>query len=194
MPAAAANRSTCSSPPRPTTIDFSRNHFELFGLPARFAVDGSALEHAYHTMQRSVHPDRYAGAGDTQMRLALQASARANEAYRTLRDPLTRAEYLLALRGVDAGGEIDTRLSVDFLTRQLERREAAEEAAAAHDGRALAALADGVRADAAELQVAVAQALEGDDLEAARMCVRELRFLGKLADDLDALHAEEVDR
>ena len=188
MPAAAANRSTCSSPPRPTTIDFSRNHFELFGLPARFAVDGSALEHAYHTMQRSVHPDRYAGAGDTQMRLALQASARANEAYRTLRDPLTRAEYLLGLQGIDAGGETDTRLSVDFLTRQLERREAAEDATRVRDAGALAALVDEVRREADALAAHVAPLLDACD-PAAPARVREWRFLVKLADDLDALRA-----
>ena len=175
-------------------IDFTRNHFELVRLPQRFRIDAAALERAYRDLQTDVHPDRHAASGDVQKRLALQASARVNEAYRVLRDPVARAEYLLFLRGIHASRETDTKLPVAFLTRQLERREAAEEAAAAHDGRALAALADGVRADAAELQVAVAQALEGDDLEAARMCVRELRFLGKLADDLDALHAEEVDR
>jgi molecular chaperone HscB len=169
-------------------IDFSRNHFELLGLPARFAVDGAALEHAYRDMQRSVHPDRYAGADDAQKRLALQASARANEAYRTLRDPLTRAEYLLALHGNDMGGETDARLSVDFLTRQLERREAAEEATRMHDAAALAALVDEVRCDVDALAADVAPLLDTTDAAAAAR-VREWRFLVKLADDLDALRA-----
>ena len=190
MPAAAANRSTCSLPAAPTTIDFSRNHFELFGLAARFAVDGSALERAYRDMQRNVHPDRYAGAGDAQKRLALQASARANEAYRTLRDPLTRAEYLLALRGIDAGGETDTRLSVDFLTRQLERREAAEEATRTRAAGTLAALVDAVRRDADALAAGVASLLDASD-PAAPARVREWRFLAKLADDLDAIRAAD---
>jgi molecular chaperone HscB len=179
-------------PPAPTTIDFSRNHFELFGLPARFAVDGAALEHAYREMQRSVHPDRYAAADDAQKRLALQASARANEAYRTLRDPVARAEYLLSLRGVDAAGDSDTRLSVAFLTRQLERREAAEEATHARDAGALAALVDEVRREADALATEVAPLLDACDL-AAPSRVREWRFLVKLADDLDALRSAAVE-
>ncbi|HSU44406.1 MAG TPA: Fe-S protein assembly co-chaperone HscB [Casimicrobiaceae bacterium] len=174
--------------PASPMIDFSRNHFELFGLPTRFAVDRGALEHAYRDVQRNVHPDRYAGADDAQKRLALQASARANEAYRALRDPLTRAEYLLSLRGIDAGGETGARLSVVFLTRQLERREAAEEATRTHDAGALAALVDEVRRDAGALAADVAPLLDAGD-PAAAPSVREWRFLVKLADDLDALRA-----
>lgn len=175
-------------------IDFSRNHFELFGLPVRYRVDAAALERAYRTLQSDVHPDRHAGAVDAQKRLALQSSARVNEAYRTLRDPVARAEYLLQLRGVDATSETDSQLAVDFLTRQLERREAAEEAADDHDERKLAALADQVRADAVDLQVEVERVLDADDRKTARRCVRELRFLSKLADDLDAMRAAELDR
>jgi len=174
-------------------IDFSRNHFELFGLPARYRIDAGALERAYRDLQGAVHPDRFAGAGDTEKRLALQASARVNEAYRALRDPVSRAEYLLSLRGVDATSETDTRLPVAFLARQLERREAAEEARGERDARALAKLIDEIRGDAADLAVEVERALDGDDAEAARMRVRELRFLAKVADDLEALAAAEVD-
>ena len=167
-------------------IDFSRNHFELLGLRPAFRVDADALERAYRELQRSVHPDRFASATDAEKRLALQASARANEAYRTLRDPVARAEYLLSLRGVDANVETDTRLPVAFLTRQLERREAADEARDARDDAALGALIDDVRRDAGALSVEVAALLDAND-DAASMRVREWRFLVKLADDLEAL-------
>ena len=167
-------------------IDFSRNHFDLLGLRPGFRVDAEALDRAYRDLQRSVHPDNFARASDAQKRLALQASARANEAYRTLRDPVARAEYVLALRGVDAASESDTRLPVEFLTRQLERREAAEEARDAHDDRALGALIDDVRHEAADACDAVARLLDASD-PATSMRVREWRFLVKLADDLDAL-------
>ena len=175
-------------------IDFSRNHFELFGLPTRYRIDSAALERAYRELQGDVHPDRHAGAGDSEKRLALQASARVNEAFGTLQDPVARAEYLLRLRGIDATAETDSRLPVRFLTQQLERREAAEEAVAGHDERALVELVNDVRSDAAKLQVDVERLLDSDDAEAARMAVRELRFLTKLADDLDAMHALELDR
>ena len=174
-------------------IDFSLNHFELFGLPSRYRIDETALEHAYRTLQGNVHPDRHAAAGDAQKRHALQASARVNEAYRTLSDPVARAEYLLHVRGINATDETDTKLPVAFLTRQLERREAADEAADAHDEAALAALSKDVADDAVRLRAEVERALDGDDLPAARSLVRELRFLAKLAEDLDALHAVELD-
>jgi molecular chaperone HscB len=174
-------------------IDFSRNHFELFALPMHYRIDAAALEHAYRALQRDVHPDRHAAAGDAQKRLALQASARANEAYRTLRDPVARAEYLLAQNGVDATAETDSGLPVAFLTRQLERREAADEASEAHDEPALAALASGVADDAASLRSDVERALDAGDFETARPLVRQLRFLSKLAEDLDAMRAVEHD-
>jgi molecular chaperone HscB len=174
-------------------IDFSRNHFELFSLPLRYRVDAAALERAYRALQADVHPDRHAAADDARKRIALQASARVNEAYRALKDPVTRAEYLLHIRGVDATSETDSRLEVAFLTRQLERREMADEAVGNHDAPALAAMLADVAADAAQLRIAVERALDGEDLEIARARVRELRFLSKLAEDLDAMQGVEQD-
>ena len=92
-------------------IDFSRNHFELFGLPQRFRFDAAALDSAYHRLQVEVHPDRFATAGEAQQRLALQSSARVNEASRALKDPVARAQYLLSLHGVDTFDETDTVLA-----------------------------------------------------------------------------------
>lgn len=172
-------------------IDFSRNHFDLLGLRPGFRIDAQALERAYRDLQRSVHPDNFARGSDAQKRLALQASARANEAYRTLRDPVARAEYMLALRGVDAASETDTRMPVEFLARQLERREAADEAKDAHDDRALGALIDDVRREAADACDDVARLLDAGD-PATPMRVREWRFLVKLAEDLDALRNAEA--
>jgi molecular chaperone HscB len=110
-----------------------------------------------------------------------------------LRDPVGRAEYLLQLRGVDATAETDTHLPVAFLTRQLERREAADEAVDRRDEPALRALLDAVDEDAARLRGEVEHALDGNDLQAARSRVRELRFLSKLAEDIDAMRTVELD-
>lgn len=177
-----------------TMIDFSRNHFELLGLPVRYRVDGVALDRAYRDLQSSVHPDRYASSGDAEKRQAMQASARVNEAYGVLRDPVARAEYLLSLQGIDAAAENDNRLPVEFLTRELARREQAEEASDRRDIEALARLADDVRAEARARAADVERVLDENDLDAARSLVRELRFLAKVGDDFDALHAAEIDR
>jgi molecular chaperone HscB len=175
-------------------IDFSRNHFDLLGLPACFRIDAAALERAYRALQSDVHPDRHVGGTDAEKRLALQASARVNEAYRALQDPVARAEYLLHLRGVDVRTETDNAFPVAFLTQQLERREDAEEAADSQDEPRLAALVDAVRADAAGLQTEVEAALDAGDLERGRRRVRELRFLTHLVEDLDEMRAAVLDR
>ena len=171
-------------------IDFSRNYFELFGLPQRFACDPLTLENAYRRLQTQVHPDRFASASAQERRLALQSSARVNEAYRSLKDPVARAQYLLSLNGVDALAETDTQLPLEFLERQLERREAASEAQAAKDSDAIAAMIDDVRSEADALVGDLVHALDDEHaFEAARMRVRELKFLAKLTDDLDAMQS-----
>src|SRR3984885_14273648 len=107
------------------------SHFDLFDLPAQFALDAAALDHAYRTVQAQVHPDRFAAAGDAQRRIAMQWATRTNEAYQTLRDPLERPRYMLARRGVDVVAENNTAMEPAFLMQQMEWRESIEDAAAA---------------------------------------------------------------
>jgi len=171
-------------------IDLKRNHFELFGLPARFAIDTAALDRAYRTLQSEVHPDRYAAAGDSERRLAMQGSARVNEAYRALKDPVERARYLLLLRGVDAFDEKDTRLPLPFLEAQLERRERAADAAADGSIDALDAIKREIRDDFAARQRSLESLLDdARRADEAKALVRELRFLAKVEEDVDAMLA-----
>ena len=174
-------------------IDFSSNHFELFGLPARFRLDEAVLDAAYRKLQSDVHPDHHAHAGDEARRVAAQSSARVNEAYRALKDPVRRAQYVLELHGVDAGA--GGQLPVDFLEQQLARREAADAAATAGDDGALTALAAEVRADARAREERLSRQLDDERAFAdARDRVRELMFLVKLAADLDAMLVTLEDR
>jgi molecular chaperone HscB len=168
-------------------IDFSQDYFALFGLPPRYRFDAARLDAAYRALQTQVHPDRFADAGESERRLALQSSARVNEAYRALKDPVGRAQYLLSLHGVDATSETDSALPIDFLERQLERREAVEEARMAGDAARLETLLGQVRAEIAALEPALADTLDTQQSwESARASVRELQFLSKLAADIDA--------
>ncbi|MEO8346366.1 MAG: Fe-S protein assembly co-chaperone HscB [Betaproteobacteria bacterium] len=171
-------------------IDFSRNYFDLFGLAASFRFDLAALDCAYRQLQSDVHPDRFAGDSDAAKRLAQQSSARVNEAYVALKDPVQRAQYLLRLHGIEAISETDTALPLAFLERQLERREQAADAQAAGDIPGLTALLADARAESAALEHMLGQLLDGEKAyAAARMQVRELTFLAKLADDIDAMLA-----
>lgn len=172
-------------------IDFSQDYFALFGLPRRYRFDGAQLDAAYRALQRGVHPDRYAAAGETERRLALQSSARVNEAYRALKDPVSRAQYLLSLQGIDALAETDTALRPEFLQQQLARREEIAEAQVECDTAKLGSLLDAARQDIAALDVELAERLDTDnDLAAARDKVRELRFVTKVATDIEAALGE----
>ena len=168
-------------------IDFTHNHFELFGLPMHFRVDGNVLDSRYGELQRDVHPDRFAGGDDAQQRLAMQAAARVNEAYRTLRNPVDRGRYMLLLSGIDALAETDTALALAFLERQLERRERAAEAFEAGDVMALEGIVDEIRDESKRREHDLAARFDAHDVEAARTDVRELKFLQKVAEDVVAM-------
>ena len=171
-------------------LDFSRNHFQLFGLAPRYRIDGAALDAAYRKLQSEVHPDRFARGTDAERRMALQSSARVNEAYRALKDPVERARYLLSLRGVDAFAETDTRLPLPFLEAQLERRERAAAAAEAGDIDALDAIVHDVRSEFATRERTLEPLLDdAKRTDEAKALVRELRFLAKVAEDVDAMAA-----
>lgn len=171
-------------------IDFSQDYFALFGLPRRYRFDPEQLERAYRALQREIHPDRHAADDEAQRRLALQSSARVNEAYRALTDPVARGQYLLSLRGIDALAETSTALPADFLERELERREAVADAQALGDAPRLNALLREVRADGAEVESRLAEELEREPWDAARDSVRELKFLAKVADDIETALAD----
>ena len=83
------------------SFDAAKTHFQLFGLKPSFKLDAARLEEAYRALQAEVHPDKSAHLADSEQRLAMQRSTIVNEAYQTLKSPIRRARYLLALNGVD---------------------------------------------------------------------------------------------
>src|SRR5258707_3802391 len=110
----------------PMPFDLHQNHFELFGLTARFSIDPEALEARYHELQREVQPDRFAAAPDAERRVSMQLATCVNEAYQTLKSPLKRAVYILQLRGVDPKFETNTAMPTEFLMEQMGWRERIE--------------------------------------------------------------------
>lgn len=167
----------------------STNHFELFGLPTSFRIDADALDRAYRALQAEVHPDRHAGGSDVDRRIAMQTSTRVNAAYQALKDPIERARYLLQLRGIDALEETDTKLSIEFLEQQLTRRERAAAAADTENVAVLDEILAEVRVEIRARQERLAALLEDEATEPARAAVRELRFLAKVAADVESMLA-----
>src|SRR6185437_10934039 len=77
------------------------NYFEVFGLPSKLQIDTTALEKHFYTLSRRLHPDRFASRPAAEQEAALAQSSQLNDAYRTLKDPILRMQYLLKLEGVE---------------------------------------------------------------------------------------------
>ena len=167
------------------TPDFSRNHFDLLGIPVSFRLEAPELERRYRELQTRVHPDRFATGTDIERRLAMQWATRANEAYRTLRDPVARARYLLSLKGFDTGEESNTAMPADFLMQQMEWREAAAEARAERDARSLGRLREELDESSGEMLDQLERALDTGQHDAGCSLVRKLRFLEKLEEEIE---------
>lgn len=106
----------------------NQNYFELFGLPEQYALDVKQLNAAWHQVSSKVHPDRYATALPSEKRIAIQWSGIINEAYDTLKSPLSRAVYLCERNGVSIDAENNTAMAPDFLMTQMQLREQIDEA------------------------------------------------------------------
>ncbi|HEV8530887.1 MAG TPA: Fe-S protein assembly co-chaperone HscB [Methylomirabilota bacterium] len=110
------------------------DYFEVFGLPRKLSLDLQELQRRFYDLSRRHHPDFHQTAGAEAQATALEASALVNRAYRTLRDPISRVEYLIAL---EEGREIREETSAkprpptDLLEEMLEVQEALEEAKSA---------------------------------------------------------------
>jgi molecular chaperone HscB len=138
-------------PPNPEA-----DHFQVFGLPRKFDLDVVDLEQRYKELTKILHPDRYAKADPRARRASLERSVQLNQAWRTLSSPVARAEYLLALAGIDLGeggrnGESSSNratqpMDTSLLVEVMELREAMAEARAKGDNVKLSHLAAGVQA------------------------------------------------
>ena len=109
------------------------NHFEVFGLPRKLGIDTVELQRKFYELSRRWHPDFHQAAPPAEQARALEASARLNAAYRTLRDPVARVEYLIRLeegRAPEAAATGKPKAPPDLLEEMFEIQEALAEAKA----------------------------------------------------------------
>lgn len=76
------------------------DYFSFFGLPRRLELDEELLEREFYKLSRKLHPDVYSQASEREQQWSLEKTSQLNDAYRTLKDPITRTEYLLMLEGI----------------------------------------------------------------------------------------------
>ena len=105
-----------------------RDYFEFFDLPHNLAIDLKDLEKRFYALSRELHPDRFVRKPAAERERALEDSATLNDAYRTLRDPIARALYLLKLEGFDIGEQGSKDVPPELLEEMFELNMAIEEA------------------------------------------------------------------
>ena len=113
------------SPPEDT------DYFAFFSLPQKLAFDPEAFEQQFHTLSWKLHPDRFAQASEFERLLSLELSSQLNDAYRTLRHPVTRVEYLLSLYGMRKEGAKKQQAPPELLEEVFELNESLDELRAA---------------------------------------------------------------
>lgn len=111
---------SCAKIQPPGQID----HFKRLNMPLDFDLGIKKLEVAYFSLQTKLHPDRFAQKSEKEKMFSMQQSMSVNEAYETLKSPLTRAEYILKLAGVIVNADNSTiKPSQAILLESMETRE-----------------------------------------------------------------------
>jgi molecular chaperone HscB len=166
--------------------------FDVLSLAPRFTIDVASLEARYRDLQRHLHPDRFVNASASERRESLSRAMGVNEAYRTLRDELKRAELLLARAGRSTS-EHETA-EPETLMEVMELREQLADARAARNLGTAQKLSADVAARELKLRQVLADAFDGDPavrtavtVEAAARALARLRYYKRFQDEVLAL-------
>jgi len=112
--------STVAQPP-------SADYFALFGLPKKLWIEMAALEQKFLQLSWKLHPDNFVNASEAEREASLRRSSELNDAYRTLRDPVARVEYLLAVEGARKEGQQKQQAPPELLEEVFELNESLDE-------------------------------------------------------------------
>jgi len=165
--------------------------FAVLGLPRSFSIDMRAAEKAHRELSRALHPDKYASAGASERRDALNKAADVNEAWRIVRDPIRRAEALFALAGIPVGETKEPKPEPAFLMDMLEMREALADARAKKDVDAVRKAGAGIEARKKSAEEKLARGFSaGENLEKLVPLLGELRFYRRFLEEVAAIEED----
>ncbi len=115
------------SAPSQATNRSAADYFAVFGLPRKLWLEMSSLEQKFLQLSWKLHPDNFVNASDKERELSLKRSSELNDAYRVLRDPLARVEYLLEIEGQRKEGEKKQQAPPELLEEVFELNESLDE-------------------------------------------------------------------
>jgi len=171
------------------------NYFQLFQLPPQFELDLTELGTRYLTLQKQFHPDNFAAASERDRMLAVQQAANINDGYHSLKQPLLRAEHLLALRGLKISSEQRSFTDPVFLMQQMELRELlADIPQASNPDELIDDAEQQIRRQKKQLLAQLSEALAVNSVEhdqQAADIIRKLKFFFKLEQELELI-AEQI--
>jgi len=124
----------CPACRRIQPIAAGEDYFTMFGLPRKLRIDAAALEQSFHEQSWKLHPDNFVNATEYERELSLARSSQLNDAYRTLRDPIRRVEYLLAQEGMRKEGQNKQQAPPELLEEVFELNESLDELRSARSG------------------------------------------------------------
>lgn len=104
-----------------------RDYFAIFSLPRKLWIEMSALEQKFLQMSWKLHPDNFVNASESERESSLRRSSELNDAYRTLKEPVARVEYLLAIEGARKEGEQKQQVPPELLEEVFELNESLDE-------------------------------------------------------------------
>ena len=116
-----------STAPTSTTQSKTVDYFAIFGLPRKLWIEMSTLEQKFLQMSWKLHPDNFVNAPEEEREVSLKRSSELNDAYRTLRDPVGRVEYLLGIEGARKEGEHKQQAPPELLEEVFELNESLDE-------------------------------------------------------------------
>lgn len=164
------------------------NYFELFNISPQFSLELDELAATYQKLQQLTHPDKFATASERDRMVSVQKNAQVNDAYQVLKAPLSRAEYLLELRGIELRHEQQTLQDSEFLMQQMHWREQLEELDSADDPvEQLAQLENEIAQHISEQLSYLAEQLSLNTEQANLHCavlIRKLKFMYKLREEI----------
>ena len=170
------------------------NPFALFDLPVVFQMDSALLNERYLALQKSLHPDNFSAASAQEQRLAMQKSAEINDALRILKDPITRADSIIAINtGETENPEEKSNNDIDFLMQQMEWRETLENIENRKDTDELTAFAQEINQIRHAILSELSTALDAQQWDIARAITDKLRFIKKLQTEIERVEETLLD-
>jgi len=145
------------------------DYFAFFGLPQKLTIELAPLEQRFHSLSWKLHPDHFVRATEQERQLSLDLSSLLNDAYRTLRDPVARVEYLLGLSGMRKEGQKKQQAPPELLEEVFELNESLDELREARASGGSESQMVGLRAKLESAQHKFESSLAGVDQELARV-------------------------